>query len=475
MPDIDHKLAEFSISVYGEEVPFSDVVTKRRVRIFYKYGNRNGSYITDEFADKLVSTLPYTPVKGIYEAEEGDYTDHGTSRNLGRIYGIVPENPNFAWESHVDDDGVERTYACADVLLFTALYTEANAIMDKPQSMELYIPSIKGDWEIRDGKRYFVFTDACFLGLQVLGDNVEPCFEGASFFTLYDSLTKMIKKIEDYNCNFQTLQTGGEKDMPGMNFKISDDQKFSMLWTLLNPNYSEEGGWLIDYVICDVYDQYAIARNLGENIYERVYYTKDDNSDSLTIDNKEQCFIIDITKSEKDALDALHSMHQSTYDKIDEDYKNLVEKNNEYELKIEEFTNSVATLNTEKDNAIAQYTEANSLLEEAKTSLETAQANLATLTAERDELFAFKEGIELQNKQAVINSYADTLDKALLDSYTEKIGEFTAEELDKELAYQWKKTNPSVFKKNNENPQYIPVDNNDLSGVEAILNKYVNK
>lgn len=43
----------------------------------------------------------------------------------------MPENPNFAWEKHLDEDGIEREYACVDVLLFTALYKEANDIINK--------------------------------------------------------------------------------------------------------------------------------------------------------------------------------------------------------------------------------------------------------------------------------------------------------------------------------------------------------
>jgi hypothetical protein len=78
-----------------------------------------------------------------------DYTDHGRERYEGRIYGIVPENPNFAWEKHLDVDGVERTYACTDVYLFTGLYKqEAFDIVGKSQSMELYVDSIEGEWKV---------------------------------------------------------------------------------------------------------------------------------------------------------------------------------------------------------------------------------------------------------------------------------------------------------------------------------------
>jgi len=139
---MDNSLYEFPVTVYGSLEKYNEVLSKARCRIFYKYENRNGTYITDEFADMLLQSLPYAPIKGIYQPEEGDYTDHGNERNEGRIYGIVPENPNIAWEDNLDDDGVTRSYACADVLIFTALYEEANEIVGKGQSMELYRPSL---------------------------------------------------------------------------------------------------------------------------------------------------------------------------------------------------------------------------------------------------------------------------------------------------------------------------------------------
>jgi hypothetical protein len=175
-------LFEFNVYVYGELEKYNEVLSKARCRIFYKYENRNGTYITDDFANKLLNSLPYAPVKGIYD--DNDFTDHGTARDQGRIYGIVPENPNVSWEEFLDEDGVTRTYACTDVLIFTALYEEAKEILGKSQSMELYAPSLKYHEAIVHNKRYIVFDEGCFLGLQVLGDKVEPCFEGASFYTL---------------------------------------------------------------------------------------------------------------------------------------------------------------------------------------------------------------------------------------------------------------------------------------------------
>ena len=151
---------KFSINTYGQITKVSPTLSKGRCRIFYKYGNRNGTYITEEFAEKLIKTLPYTPVKGIYDTIDEDYTDHGKARSEGRIYGIVPYEPNFAWEAHLDDDGVERTYACCDVLIYTALYEEAEEIFTKSQSMELYDKSIVGHWQRINNIRYYVFSDS---------------------------------------------------------------------------------------------------------------------------------------------------------------------------------------------------------------------------------------------------------------------------------------------------------------------------
>ena len=55
-----------------------------------------------------------------------------------------------------------------------------------------------------------------------------------------------------------------------MNFKLSDNAKFNAIWSLLNVNYNEANDWLVEYGICEVYDDYAVVRNFAEGTYERV-------------------------------------------------------------------------------------------------------------------------------------------------------------------------------------------------------------
>lgn len=470
---MDNIQTEFPVIVYENLTEISPTLSKSRVRIFYKYENRNATYITDEFAEKLIKTLPYTPIKGIYDNFEEDYSDHGAKRSQGRIYGIVPENPNFAWENHVDEDGVERTYATCDVLIFTALYDEASQIVGKAQSMELYQPSIKGNWVFIQGKRLYEFEDACFLGLQILGEDVEPCFEGAAFFSFYNELKQLVNKLEEYGVNFQ-LKKGGNSEMEKLNFKLSDSQKFDALWSLLNVNFNAEGEWAINYGICEVYDEYALVVNYETGSFERAYYTKDDSSDKVTLGEMVKCYILDVTEDEKKALDALHGMNEGTYEKVDEVFAetkaNLETANNslndanekigEYEQKIEELNGANSTLTTERDDAANNYN--------------VAQEQISALTEELDGLKEYKLQIENKEKQDVIASYAEILSEEVLATYTEeKIASYTATDLDKELAYELKKSNPSVFSKNGG--AYVVKDDAPLTGLDAILAKYDKK
>lgn len=445
---------EFPVSVYGKLEKYNDVLSKGRCRIFYKYGNRNGTYITDEFSEKLLSTIAYAPVKGIYEYD--DFTDHGARHSEGRIYGIVPENPHLQWEEHEDEDGVVRTYACVDVLIFTALYKEASDIIGKAQSMELYEPSLQYHREIIHGQQYIVFDEGCFLGLQVLGKDVEPCFEGAAFFQLQENIEEVVKKIQEIE---MTYSKGGQKEMPQMNFKLSDSQKLNALWSLLNPNYTEEGNWTIDYAICNVYDEYALAYSYENAQYERIYYTKNDETDSVALGEKVRVYVVDVTEKEKTTLDTLRDLNGGTYELVNENLEHAqenAEKISGFELKVTELENNIATLNTEKSAIQSSYG-----LEHQK---------VESLTAENEGLKQYKLSIEAEQKNAVFTEYKDKLSEEILDTYREKAAEYSVADLDKELAYELKKTNFSFYEKKDNGYLRKDVQKN---GIDEILARYV--
>lgn len=457
------KITTFSLSLYGNITKYNEVLSRARCRIFYTGANRNGTYITEEFAEKLIASLPYVPIKGIYDTMKDDYTDHGRERYEGRIYGIVPEKPNFAWEEHLDPDGVSRTYACTDVLLFTGLYKqEAFDIVGKSQSMELYVDSIDGEWQFIEGKKYFVFTEGCFLGLQTLGDDYEPCFEGASFYTFIDSVKTLMNDLENIK-EFQNQDLGGEKHM---NFKLSDNQKYNMLWTLLNPRFNEENDYVMDYAVCDVYDKYAVVFKFETGGYERAYYTKNDETDSLSIDKLEDCYIVDVNEEEKRALKVLHAMNNDTYEKLDEVVTTLQTDVENFNSKIEENDSTIATLQQDKEKLENE-------LEEVNKNYTTALETIETLNSEKDSLNEFKHAAELKEKESVIDKYETVLDEEQLKTFRDDIDTFTKEQLDKELAFVLVQSKSAIFTDNNNG--FIPKDEPTLTGIEAILEMQKNK
>lgn len=456
------QMTSFSLSVYGNVTAFNEVLSQARCRIFYKGANRNGTFITDEFAEKLVSTLPYTPVKGIYDSMEDDFTDHGKQRYEGRIYGIVPENPNFAWEPHVDEDGVERIYACTDVYLFTGIYKqEALQIVDKAQSMELYADSIDGEWQFINGKRYFVFKEGRFLGLQALGDDYEPCFEGAAFYTFCESIKNTIEEFEQFKKALDESQLGGEQ----MEFKLSDNQKLNMIWTLLNPNFNEEGGWVMDYSVCEVYDEYALVFNYAEGGYERVYYTKEDETDSVALDRKETAYILDVNEEEKRALDMLHSIRNNSFEHVDEYVVGLEDKITESDSKIEECNMTIATLQKENEEAAELY---NTI----KTEHDNSLVELEKLTQENEQLTSYKAAAELAKKEAILTKYSAQLDNETIDGFRGELDNYTEEDLEKELAFVLVQSKPAIFTTEEKVPNFVPKDDSHNGGIEEILSRY---
>ena len=465
------KIRQFSVTTYGNLEKYTETISKARCRIFYKGLNRNGSFITDEFAEKLLASIPYAPVKGIYNID--DYEDHGKRSDEGRIYGIVPENPNLAWEDFEDEDGVVRTYACVDVYVFTALYGEAQEVIGKAQSMEIYPPSIRGEWTYMKGRRVFKFTDGCFLGLQVLGDEVEPCFEGAAFFALYDDIVAAFQKIEDAAKDTKnTNEMGGQSEM---NFKISYSQVEQALWSLLNTSFTEEGEWTVSHAVCELYDDYALVRNFEAGTYERVYYSKNEETEEISITKTETCRIVDVTESEYTTLKAVQAINNSfealdtklneledikaEVETVKADYATAQETISANEQKIGELEENISTLTTERDTFSAQATEAGEVI--------------TNLQSQVDALNEYKLDIEKKEKEAIILKYSEQLPEDVIADYTARIAEFAAIDLDKELAYALVNTNPSVFSADPNNG-LVP-KNQPKSGIEALLEQYRNK
>lgn len=456
--------SSFSVQVYTDLKPFNSVLSKARVRIFYKGLNRNRTYITDEFAEKLLSTISYTPVCGIWDEDSDDFEDHGEKRSIAKAYGVVPENPNITWETHLDEDGVEREYACADVILWTARYEEANKVVGKSQSMELYDKSIKGEWKFDKGIKYFEFSDGCFIGLTPLGDDVEPCFEGSAFYTLATSLSEMVNELKNYT----QIEEGGHEEMV-INFKISDNAKYRAIWDYLNPNFTEEGEWAVEYGVNEIYDDYALVYNYETGESSRLYYTKNDEDDTITFGDMVKCFIVDVTEAEYTSLKTIQALNNNTYENIDGYVQSQIDTAAELQATVEQCNETISGNET-------TIGELNTQIETLNSEKETLVNNIAAVEAERDALSAYKAEVVTAEKKAIIKKYEAKLGEEVIKEFSTKIDEYSVENLEKDLAFALVNATPALFSNNDDSYIYTGVNGGEtLSPAARLLKKYRDK
>lgn len=178
------------LSSPAEQVSESNPNLRRvHVRAFSKYGNRNGSYITDQVAEKLVESAINQPVVGWYDPQTESWAGH-VGPTLAQAYGYVEKF--IGWQPFTDTDGVVRDYSVFSVVLFTDYYEAAKKIVGSNQSMELNPDSIDGDWAQIGEQEYFVFTKAQIFSFCVIGTK-EPCFSVSAFFTKNENTTQFEK------------------------------------------------------------------------------------------------------------------------------------------------------------------------------------------------------------------------------------------------------------------------------------------
>lgn len=197
-----------------QEIKGNSSIGRLKVRVFTKYANRNGSYITDEVADQLIqsATQGITPVVGFFDPETKTWASH-TGPTLANGYGYVEKF--IGWEPFQDTDGIIREYAVFSVILFTDYFDEARNIVGQNQSMELDPNSITGDWATIGDNEYFVYTTAKMLGFCVIGAH-EPCFSVSSFFSKNDDDYKsQYEKFSSLLFNLKAQVEEAEKNCKG--------------------------------------------------------------------------------------------------------------------------------------------------------------------------------------------------------------------------------------------------------------------
>lgn len=417
----------FVATVYGNLVPLNNsALSKARLKIFYKGMNRNGSYINEEIAEKLISTLPGTPVVGYYDSDKDDFLGH-VSPESNRAYGFVPEEMNFKWEMFLDPDGVYRTYACTDIILWTGRYPIASKIVGKSHSMELNPDTVEGEWVEHDDEYYFEFTNAEFFGLCVLGEEYEPCFEGSSFYELHQqennaSISKDLKEM--FSLYKSTIDSAEENPTGGQEM---EDEK-------LKPQDLDN-----DSVEEEVKDQEEEVKE-EENKPSETEEVKDESSE----------------EGEEEETDEEEKEEEQEEPEQEEEEENEEEESEEADEPEEE----------EEEKEEVDFNSA--LAEKDKT--------IATLEAELKELREYKKAKVNEEKEEVLNTYSNKLTEEEIADFRNKIEDYnSAVELKKDIAVCLLDKQSNEEKIEESNYALINSRKNTFTGIEAIVAKYANK
>ena len=197
------------------ESTISPLISKCQIKVCYvgEQPNRNSTIITKEVAAEMGKHLPGSPIVGFYNPDIKDFEGHNQELviddngeicfvDVTRPYGFVDVNAKVWFQKFIDDNSIEREYLVTEGYIWTGSYPEAERIIStgNNQSMELNEKSVHGTWSIdgNSGKRFFIINEALIERLCILGENTEPCFEGAqvkSQFSLKESFEEFTKTM----------------------------------------------------------------------------------------------------------------------------------------------------------------------------------------------------------------------------------------------------------------------------------------
>lgn len=170
-------------------------ISKCEIKVLYLGKNRNHSYIDKDTALKMSKTLRCVPIVAAYNENKEDFGDHGEVLHIedGEIkfscktvpYGFVAPDAEV-WFQKFDDtnefgETTTREYMMTTGYLWTGQYPELDKCINQGQGQSMEIDNVDGHWTTDSNDvEFFIINDAIFTKLCILGDDVEPCFEGAS-------------------------------------------------------------------------------------------------------------------------------------------------------------------------------------------------------------------------------------------------------------------------------------------------------
>ena len=388
-------------------------ISKADVKVLYLGENRNGSFINKETAMRMSETLRACPIVGAYRKDIDDFGDHGEIIHIenGEItfdcatvpYGFVAPDAKVWFKEFTDYDEfgntVNREYLMTTAYLWTGQYPEIERCVKEGmgQSMELDGASIDGHWaeNSESGIEFFIINDASFTKLCVLGDGVEPCFEGASV------------------------------EAPNISDKFSKEGFTTTLYNMMNEL------------------KFALAENANAENANAENAEKTDDSESAkeeeTTDFAEKQEEVEETADE--AVDFAENAEESTEStESAEVVEENLDQESDFSANTEEEKESEEVVENTEESADNEFAEKDAEIETLKSEIASLQEKYSLLETEAEELRSYKASRISADKDALINKYNMLSDDDKAEIIANK-DSYSYEEIESKLALLYVKKN----------------------------------
>lgn len=378
-----------------QPLDINPLMSKCEIKVLYIGENRNHSYISKDVAEDMAKTLRGAPIVGYYKEEKEDFADHGERvilddegikfECLTKPYGFVAPDARVWFQKFEDTDDfgnqIVREYLMTEGYLWTKQYEECQVALDegRPQSMELDEESLDGHWSTNNktGMDFFIINDAIFSKLCILGDDVEPCFEGASV-TAPEVSTSFSKVDDTFKKTLYTM-------MQELKYALEGGQDMDTENNNVNPEIAED-----------------IVTPVDVN-GEGTDFAKDDDKTKCAKDEDKTKCVKDDKEKEEENADS--DEEQDSQDDSDDSNDNKEE---------------------EEEDKDKKY----SLLEENYNDL---QQKYSLLEEEYNKLVQFKDEIENKQKDELIKSFYMLSDEDKADVITNK-AKYSLDEIEAKLS-----------------------------------------
>lgn len=364
-------------------------------------------------------------------------------------YGFVPPNAKV-WFQKFQDDGVVHEYLMTEGYLWTGQYPEVQRVIDhgNNQSMELDPKTLDAFWTKDDkGKpQFFIINEAIMSKLCILGEDFEPCFEGAQItkvqFSFEDSFKEQLFSM--MNQVQEILNEGGAPVFNTYAVTIGDS-----LWNAIYENI-DSSQYSINGVFEEDGQKFAVLLNREDNTYSRMNFSYENEvysqeelvalEDYTPAEEPQfaladvEAFEVEFKKKKEEGVAGGEEDPEDNGDKDDDKEPEDDEGDKEPESDPEEDADEKKKKKNYNLEEVEEYTELKTQFDELQNKYSALEASTAELNKTIEELTKFKAGIERTQKEDMINNTFYMLSNEDKKDVIDNIDKYSLDEIEAKLA-----------------------------------------